>query len=323
MQYEKENTQSTSHINDVLVDFPPPDHVDVAHEEPQAQAATVHFTTAPASKPPDKPWPDPQPIKSAVPAVSELTANMIPEAIRSWLVDIAHRMQCPLDYVAATAVVAASSVVGNGCAVRPKRRDDWTVIPNLWGGIVAPPGMLKSPAMAEVLKPLARLEADAKEEYEIAMAAHAGELELQRMEKEALKDRITGQLKKSGHVDAEARDKLMALTDPEAPTWRRYSGMATKRARREEPASSQARMVSGRWKLKTSRERGFGSRPSVKRVMTPVLSYRNGRGFWSLIHLSLAFAYPSVSSSTSVISWPRSLRLASITPTALPSTNNT
>ena len=30
--------------------------------------------------------------------------------------------------------------------------------------------------------------------------------------------------------------------------------------------------VSGRWKLNTSRERGLGSRPSVKRVMTPVLS---------------------------------------------------
>ena len=35
---------------------------------------------------------------------------------------------------------------------------------------------------------------------------------------------------------------------------------------------SHSAIVSGRGKVKTSRERGLGSRPSVKRVITPVLS---------------------------------------------------
>jgi hypothetical protein len=43
--------------------------------------------------------------------------------------------------------------------------------------------------------------------------------------------------------------------------------------------------------LKTSRERGFGSRPSVKRVIVPVLSYTNGNGSLFLTHLSSAPAY--------------------------------
>ncbi len=40
----------------------------------------------------------------------------------------------------------------------------------------------------------------------------------------------------------------------------------------DSPWISHSARVSGRWKLKTSRERGLGSRPSVKRVMMPVLS---------------------------------------------------
>ena len=50
------------------------------------------------------------------------------------------------------------------------------------------------------------------------------------------------------------------------------AGRSWSAARSDFGFESQSRMVSGRWKVKTSRERGFGSRPSVKRVMTPVLS---------------------------------------------------
>ena len=40
----------------------------------------------------------------------------------------------------------------------PKAKDDWRVVPNLWGLIVGRPGVMKSPALSEVLKPLATLE---------------------------------------------------------------------------------------------------------------------------------------------------------------------
>jgi putative DNA primase/helicase len=40
----------------------------------------------------------------------------------------------------------------------PKMNDDWTVIPNLWGGIVAPPSAMKTPALKEALAPIYKLE---------------------------------------------------------------------------------------------------------------------------------------------------------------------
>ena len=59
-------------------------------------------------------------------------------------------------------MVAYASVVGRKVAIRPKRRDDWTVVPNLWGTIIGRPGTLKSPALQEALRPLSLLEKAAK-----------------------------------------------------------------------------------------------------------------------------------------------------------------
>jgi hypothetical protein len=44
--------------------------------------------------------------------------------------------------------------------------------------------------------------------------------------------------------------------------------------------------MSGRKKWKISRERGAGSRASVKRVICPVASNRKGRGVLSFRHFS-------------------------------------
>jgi hypothetical protein len=64
-------------------------------------------------------------------------------------------------------------------------------------------------------------------------------------------------------------------------------------ARSDFGLESHSDSVSGRWNVKTSREQGFGSCPSVNRVMTPVLSYTNGSGSLLLTHFSLAAAYPA------------------------------
>ena len=67
-------------------------------------------------------------------------------------------------------------------------------------------------------------------------------------------------------------------------------GSACSRARRVAGRECHSCIVSGRGKLNTSRERGFGSRVLVNRVSTPVLSYTNGRGSELLSHFSLAEA---------------------------------
>ena len=114
-------------------------------------------------------WPEPTPLPNALPPVQAFDADLLPLALRGWVMDIAHRMQCPPDFPAVAALVALSSLIGARAVVQPKARDDWQVVPNLWGMTIGRPGVKKSPALGEALKPLNRLQAD---EFELHQAAH-------------------------------------------------------------------------------------------------------------------------------------------------------
>ena len=46
--------------------------------------------------------------------------DLLPDALRSWVADVADRVQCPPDFAAATAILALGSVVGRRVAVFPK-----------------------------------------------------------------------------------------------------------------------------------------------------------------------------------------------------------
>lgn len=118
-------------------------------------------------------WPEPTPLPNALPPVDAFDADLLPEALRPWVMDIAHRMQCPADFPAVAALVALSSLIGARAVIQPKTRDDWQVVPNLWGAVVGRPGVKKSPALGEALRPLNRLQA---KEMELYQAAHHGAL---------------------------------------------------------------------------------------------------------------------------------------------------
>lgn len=168
-------------------------------------------------------WPAPEVIKSEMLAVQPMLEEMLPDPFRHWLADIAHRIQCPLDFVAAAAIVMTSSIIGAGCGIRPKERDDWTVIPNLWGGVIGRPGMLKSPAIAEALKPLRRLEEVAKDDYEDEARNYSAELAAFESEKKALRDKMVKGAKSSNkQVITDLTDEFKNLDAPSPPPWRRY-----------------------------------------------------------------------------------------------------
>jgi putative DNA primase/helicase len=114
-------------------------------------------------------WPAPMPLPDVLPPVQPFDAELMPLALRGWVMDIAHRMQCPPDFPAVGAIVAISSLIGARAVVQPKALDDWQVVPNLWGMIVGRPGVMKSPALAESLKPLHRLQSN---EYAQWQATH-------------------------------------------------------------------------------------------------------------------------------------------------------
>ena len=117
-------------------------------------------------------WPEPKPVPRGRPPVPALPGALLPGALAPWVADVAERVQCPPDFVAVGVLVAVAAVIGRKVAIRPKRQDDWAVVPNLWGLAVGPPGMMKSPALAEALRPLHRLVTDAQAQYEEQMLAH-------------------------------------------------------------------------------------------------------------------------------------------------------
>lgn len=164
-------------------------------------------------------WPDPVPLPNALPAVQPFDMELMPEALRGWVADIAHRMQCPPDFTAVGALVTLSSLIGARAVVAPKARDDWRVVPNLWGVIVGKPGVMKSPALSQVMNPLARLEARERElwqaehaawELDCKVAAMASEANEKDARKVATKD------------PAKARALLEPVEAPAEPVARRY-----------------------------------------------------------------------------------------------------
>ncbi|MEZ0538945.1 YfjI family protein [Fibrella arboris] len=140
-------------------------------DETLAATADYRFDADVAESPEPK-WNKPQPIEKHLIPVSPLEPDMIPKPLRPWLCDVAQRMKCPLDFVAATAVVMISSLIGTRLTIKPKTRDDWTVVPNLWGAVIGEPSTMKTPSISEVLKPLSRLVAVARADFEEALAQY-------------------------------------------------------------------------------------------------------------------------------------------------------
>jgi putative DNA primase/helicase len=116
-------------------------------------------------------------------------------------------MQCPPDYPAIATMIAAGSVVGRRVAIRPKRHDDWTVVANLWGAAIGRPGLMKTPAIQEPLRPLVRLEAEAKLAHEQRLKTHEAEARLASLEKKIREKDVEARLKAGGKPD---RDTLVA-----------------------------------------------------------------------------------------------------------------
>lgn len=116
-------------------------------------------------------WPDPQPLKTTHPPVEPFYEGLLPDAVRPFALDVAELMQVPLDFAAVASVNALAGAVNRRARIQPKERDDsWRVVPNLWGGLVAPPGGKKSPLMGLINGPLMEIENRLQREYAASWA---------------------------------------------------------------------------------------------------------------------------------------------------------
>lgn len=167
---------------------------------------------------------DPRPLSVDLLRVPTLAAEMLPASFRGWIADIAARGCFPIEYPAAAALVALGSLVGRKLCIRPKRHDDWLVVGNLWGAVIGPPGLQKSPAIEEALRPLKRLAVAAFEAHGAALAAHQAMALVAKAKAEAAKDRLKQAARKKAadaDLDALARD-ASANWGLDPPTIRRY-----------------------------------------------------------------------------------------------------
>ncbi|KUR78809.1 DUF3987 domain-containing protein [Novosphingobium sp. Fuku2-ISO-50] len=112
----------------------------------------------------------PIPIARPLLPVPQFDPAWLPMRLRAWCEDIASRLSVPLDFVAIPALVQAGALIGRAVSIRPERNTPWAEPANLWGCIVAPPGALKSPAIAEVLAPIKRLESVAQDDNKKSLA---------------------------------------------------------------------------------------------------------------------------------------------------------
>lgn len=159
-------------------------------------------------------WGKPNDIETQIPPVQVLPPGLIPEPYRLWLEDVSHRMQTPPDFAVISTIAITASIIGAGCGIRPKRLDDWEIIPNIWGACIGRPSVvLKSPSMKEPMQLLERLQSDYGKQFEKAKV----EADFDSLANDAMLDDVKTKLKqtakgkgKDGVVKGDDLQKLKA-----------------------------------------------------------------------------------------------------------------
>lgn len=155
-------------------------------------------------------WPDVEPLPQGLPAVEEFSIDLLPTQMLPWLKDVAHRSGCPIDYLAVSGMVALASIVGRQIGIMPKKRDNWLVVPNLWGVIIGAPSSMKTPSLQEAAaKPLNKLAAIAREQYAVDISQHT----VSGLASEAVLKAKNNQLKKEANKPEPDQKLLHSLAE--------------------------------------------------------------------------------------------------------------
>jgi Protein of unknown function (DUF3987) len=149
-------------------------------------------------------WPQIGVIFSNLRPVPPFNAEiLLPPVLRAWIANEAERMPCLQEFVASGALVMLGAVIGAGCGIVPKNRDNWMIMPNLWGAMVGDPSSKKSPAWKAAKAPLRRLIKEEKKAYREALNKYETEKENFKAECEVVLKRIKTATKNEDQEDLE------------------------------------------------------------------------------------------------------------------------
>ena len=137
--------------------------------------------TGPRPEPPpveeEPDWPEPVDFEVLLAGGGEATADHMPPSLWPYIQDTAERMGVALSSVALAVMVTCSSAISEEWQIQPKQHDPlWTEQARLWGAIVGPPSIKKSPIISEVTKPIVALDAKAHGTWGEAMKDYKAKL---------------------------------------------------------------------------------------------------------------------------------------------------
>lgn len=170
-------------------------------------------------------WPTITLLDTRLPPVEPFNYKLLPGGLSGWVKDIVDRTQCPPDFIAVTVMVSLASLVGRKVAIHPKEHDDWLVTPNMWGTLIGRPSSMKSPAMAEGMRPLNRLARVAHEQFKEALEEYEVEKIFNKQQASLIEADIKNALKAGDDLKINnARNNAMMLAKEEhqQPTQHRY-----------------------------------------------------------------------------------------------------
>lgn len=174
----------------------------------------------------EQPWPTvdetPTPLGDHLPPVPRFNTKLLPDELRVHVVDIAERMQVPVDMVAVAMMSALSVIACTARTVRPKQHDTWRVYPVLWGATIAPAGSKKTPAMTEAHRPLLALEERERKRWAEQQSKREAEQLAAQFKREAAQDRLKKSIKKGETYDITEMADELAVDADQTVRARRY-----------------------------------------------------------------------------------------------------
>jgi putative DNA primase/helicase len=203
--YRPGNLHAGARERDSCVNGVPPSGEEAARE-------SSHSTGADAADG----WPKPEPLQDELPPVEAFSLDLLPDSLRPLVEDTAERMQVPVDFPAAATVACLAGAVNRRAVIQPKANDTgWVVVPNLWGGIVAKPGLMKSPVIQAITQPLNEIQKEWRLEHEETLREYAHAKEECELGQQAWREQYKTALKQGKAAPARPGD------EPQEPTLRR------------------------------------------------------------------------------------------------------
>ena len=156
-------------------------------------------------------WPAPAQLQDELLGVQAFEIELLPSSFRPLVLDVSERMQTPPDYAAVMAIVALAGCVNRRAVIQPKVEDDsWSVVLNLWGMVIAPPGFMKSPVQRAITLPLSRIESIWRAEYGQTLQDFEAAKEVADLRLQGWREQCRAAFKKGQTIPTQPDDSLSA-----------------------------------------------------------------------------------------------------------------